>query len=75
MMHDFQTGAEFSAEGFPALLIIVAVMVVVCGILAMRIVRRTGFSGWWGLLAAIPFVNIVALWVFAFRTWPIDERR
>jgi hypothetical protein len=41
---------------------------------AHRIIRRTGYSGWWVLLGVIPLVNIVALWCFAFIRWPaVDE--
>ena len=40
-----------------------------------RIIRRTGASGWWALLACIPLVNIVALWVFAFAPWKIDATK
>ncbi len=75
MMGDWQTGAGFQMHGFPAFIAVVALMVVVYGIPAMQIVGRVGFASWWGLLAAIPLVNIVALWVFAFRSWPLDERR
>lgn len=35
-----------------------------------RILMRAGFSGWWALLALIPLVNLVMLWVFAFIDWP-----
>ncbi len=41
-----------------------------------RIVRRTGHSGWWSLLAFIPFANFVGLWLLAFGRWPaIDAKR
>ncbi len=35
-----------------------------------RILMRAGFSGWWALLALIPVVNLVMLWIFAFIDWP-----
>jgi len=35
-----------------------------------KILRRTGNSAWWTLLAFIPLVYLVALWVFAFARWP-----
>jgi hypothetical protein len=39
-----------------------------------RIIRRTGYSGWWVLLGVIPLVNIIALRCFAFIRWPaVDE--
>lgn len=43
---------------------------VVTGIPVARIMRRTGYSGWWSLLVLIPLVNLVGLWAFAFARWP-----
>ena len=75
MTPDWNASADFSLEGGPALIVVFAVLFVIYGIPSMRIVRRVGFASWWGVLAAVPVVNIVALWVFAFRAWPTDERR
>jgi hypothetical protein len=38
-----------------------------------RIVSRAGFHGAFSVLALIPFVNIVMLWVFAFAKWPRER--
>lgn len=38
-----------------------------------RIVGRAGFPGALALLALVPIVNIVMLWVFAFVRWPINK--
>ena len=35
-----------------------------------RILGRAGLSGWWSILALIPVVNLLALWIFAFVDWP-----
>jgi hypothetical protein len=35
-----------------------------------KIWQRTGHSGAWGLLMVVPFVNIISLWVLAFKEWP-----
>lgn len=41
-----------------------------------RILSRTGHSGALALLAFVPVVNWVALYVFAFGRWPaVDDRR
>lgn len=40
-----------------------------------RILRRMGFSGWWGLLAVIPLANLLMLWIVAFISWPVDRLR
>jgi hypothetical protein len=52
-------------------LIVFVYVFLVCFPLA-RVLRRVGLSGWWGLLALVPLVNLIAFWVFAFRPWPRD---
>lgn len=37
------------------------------------IVKKAGFSPWWGLLSIIPLVNIAMLFVFAYSKWPTDN--
>ncbi len=39
-----------------------------------RILRRTGHSPLWCLLWFVPLANVIALWVFAFKPWPVDTR-
>jgi predicted ABC-type exoprotein transport system permease subunit len=38
----------------------------------VRILRRLGYSGWWAVLWFVPLVNLIALWVLAYRPWPRD---
>jgi len=41
---------------------------------AVRILHKTGHSGWWTLLSFIPIVNFVAYWQLAFARWPkVDD--
>jgi hypothetical protein len=41
-----------------------------------RILQRAGFSRWWCLFWAVPLMNIIAVWVLAFVSWPaIDMKR
>lgn len=35
-----------------------------------RILGRIGLSPFWSVLAVIPLVNLIALWVLAFAEWP-----
>ena len=35
-----------------------------------RIMRRAGRSSYWSILALIPVVSFIGLWVFAFTRWP-----
>jgi len=32
----------------------------------VRLLRRTGHSGWWVVLLFVPLVNYIALWIWAF---------
>jgi hypothetical protein len=38
-----------------------------------NISSKAGYPRWHGLLMAVPFVNVVALVVFAYSTWPIES--
>jgi hypothetical protein len=48
------------------------VHMVVVGLLLIipfwQLFSKAGYSGWWSLL--VPLVNLIALYVFAFSTWP-----
>lgn len=43
------------------------------GIPSVFSLRKAGWNGWWCLLFAIPVVNVIALWVFAFGRWPNES--
>ncbi len=47
------------------------VMLVLVGIPAALILGKAGYSRAWVILAFIPVINLVALWVFAFAKWPV----
>ena len=43
--------------------------------LAVRVLRKAGFSGWWSLLLLVPFLNVLMLYSFAYLPWPrIDPK-
>jgi hypothetical protein len=43
---------------------------------AVSIVRKAGYCGWWVAAGAVPLVNIIMLFAFAFADWPaLRERR
>ncbi|CAB3754840.1 membrane protein [Burkholderia sp. MSh2] len=64
-------------EHFTAWQVLVSLVLVVVVIYPyIRIVRRTGHSGWWILTMFVPVLNFVMLWVFAFARWPrVDDRQ
>jgi hypothetical protein len=56
-----------------------AVALVLAAWMAWRIVAKAGLPGWLGLIAILltltgigAFVPLVALWIFAFMSWPRD---
>jgi hypothetical protein len=57
------------------LLILIAVFAIMTYPL-VRIIRRTGRSGWWVLALMTPALTLFALYAFAFARWPaIDGDR
>jgi hypothetical protein len=51
--------------------IVIAILIVVP---TWRILRRIGFSGWWSVLAVVPLLNVILLYVVAFAPWPLERR-
>lgn len=39
-----------------------------------RILNRLGFSRWWVLVAMVPYLNFLGLWVLAFVKWSAERR-
>jgi hypothetical protein len=61
---------SFSVWHWLITLLYIGAFVVPC----WRIVNKAGYAGAWSLLAVVPLLNIVLLWVFAFMRWP-NERQ
>jgi|TARA_B110000902_G_C14170941_1_gene536835 hypothetical protein len=36
------------------------------------VAKKAGYSRWWALLAGVPLLNLIVLWIFAFAKWPAD---
>jgi len=41
---------------------------------AARILKKAGYSGWLSLILFVPLLNLIMYWVFAFVTWPVEQR-
>ena len=39
-----------------------------------NISSKAGYPRWHGLIMAVPFLNLVALVIFAFSYWPIEDK-
>ncbi|WP_421791505.1 hypothetical protein [Hyphobacterium sp.] len=59
-------GSSFEGIFIVVLVLYAATIVFPC----WRIISRTGLPGALGLLALIPLVNLILLWVLAFIDWP-----
>ncbi len=53
-----------------AVLLIALIYVFLVAVPACRLTRRLGFAGAWGLLALVPGLNVVGLWILAYAHWP-----
>jgi uncharacterized membrane protein YhaH (DUF805 family) len=58
------------------LIFVLVLLAIVFGFIypVVRIVQRTGHSGWWCLLVFVPFGTLIGLWLLATADWPALER-
>ena len=40
----------------------------------VKVLQKSGRSGWWALVWLVPGVNLVGFWVFAFTRWPALDK-
>jgi hypothetical protein len=57
----------------PPIMFLLALVLI--GVPVARILHRSGRSRWWTVLAFLPVINLIGLWVFAFAPWPSLDRR
>jgi predicted ABC-type exoprotein transport system permease subunit len=50
--------------------LIVLVLVVVIAWPITKILGRLGISRWWAILAFLPLINLVGLWILSVVRWP-----
>jgi hypothetical protein len=51
-------------------LLIILIYIPVLGYPVVRILNRVGYSPWWVIIAFVPIVNLIGLWVLSFVHWP-----
>ena len=64
-----------SLVGLPGVLVALGVFLFVYLVPTAKLLRRTGHSPVWSLVALFPGLNLIALWIFAFKRWPTDGPR
>ena len=60
---------SFSVWHWFILVVYIGIIIIPC----WRIVKKAGYSGALSLTILLPLVNLVLLWVFAFKKWPIEK--
>jgi len=59
--------------GLSSLFMVVVYMAIVV-VPFYQIWKRTGHNGWIALLMLVPLVNVIMLYVIAFKQWPIEQK-
>ena len=59
--------------GLPGILLLVVYAAIVV-VPFFQLWKRTGHSGWMSLLMILPLVNLIMLYVLAFKRWPSVDR-
>lgn len=59
----------------PAILLTLGIFLFVHIVPVVKLLRRTGHNPGWFLVTLVPGLNVLALWIFAFKPWPNDNSR
>jgi hypothetical protein len=68
---DLRSLWSYMGMGFVAIALLVWLVIII--IPFGKLLKRTGHNSTWSICFVIPLVNLVALYVFAFKRWPIDK--
>ena len=52
---------------------ILVISIFLLSVPVIKVLRRTGHHPVWSLFAILPGLNLIALWLFAFKPWPTDK--
>jgi hypothetical protein len=64
----------YSEEPSGIAIVIGLILLIIAFIPYVLIIKKAGYSGWWVLIAFVPIVNFIMLWVFALARWPLEDR-
>lgn len=65
-------GVAAAGLGMGVILLYIAVIVAMF-VAYYKIVEKSGYPGWYVFVMLVPCVNIIMLFMFAFKPWPIQE--
>lgn len=56
--------------------ILIAITVAAFAVLVIGpIAKKAGFPIWWSLVMLLPVFNLIMIWVFAFMSWPAEQKQ
>lgn len=58
---------------YPVVMMMLGVSLFLFLVPVIKLLRRTGHHPLWSLFAIFPGLNLIALWLFAFKQWPTDK--
>ena len=73
MNYEPGTTSHLNGAVLAVLILLYVVLIVFVIWCCVRIIRRTGYSGWWILMSLVPIGNLIMLGFFAFKEWPIQR--
>lgn len=53
---------------------LILALIIAWAVAVGKILKRLGFSPWWGILALVPLFNLIGIWFVALADWPLEER-
>jgi len=75
MDHSAAQGYGAAIAAFYGVFAIFGLLTIVLSLVVnWKIASKAGYDGAMSLLMLIPVLNVIVLILFAFRTWPIEER-
>ena len=55
-------------------LVVILISLLLFVVPVAKLLRRTGHHPLWCILFLLPVLNLGALWFFAFKPWPTDQK-
>jgi len=67
----FPLGFEL-LQAMPATLGYLVLGIIVLGLVSAAgfVLARVGIKPLWAVLSVVPFLQVIAIWVFAYKSWP-----
>lgn len=65
--------AGAAAGGMIVMIILYLAMIALCVFMYYKLAKKAGYPGWYTILAFVPILNIVVMFLYVFKEWPIEQ--